>query len=533
MKKNILFALLSSLILWLAWPPHFGTAPLLLIGFFPLLAALEGIYLTNDARKIRKVWLLSGLTFIIWNTLSIYWIWNASPAGAIVAYLLGAFLMTLSFYLYFKVKTIAKPWIADISLIGFWVFYEYLHQTWDLNFPWMTLGNGFASFPQLVQWYEYTGVYGGTVWILACNLLLLNIYRELHKTQRIYKNIYKLSFGFLGAIIIPITISLIIYTNYEEESNPSHVIVVQPNIDPYQKYSYSSTEQQLEKLFSLSKEALKPNTEFVIWPETAIPDYIDEDRIREGWIFDSIQHFLKPYPNTTLITGAETTLTYLTEKTSSAKHDKRNNIYWDSFNTAIAIENSSKVQFHHKSKLVPGVEKTPFSSALAFMKPVFAKFGGTTGQYGEQEEPTVLYARSGIGVAPVICYESIWGNWVTKYVKNEAQFIAIITNDGWWGNTSGKDQHLQYASLRAIETRRWIARSANTGISAFINQKGDLVQKTSWWEEAVIQQDINLNSELTFYVKHPDLIVFPFLGIGILAFFYMLINNFRNKKRNL
>src|SRR5690606_23055221 len=115
---------------------------------------------------------------------------------------------------------------------------------------------------------------------------------------------------------------------------------------------------------------------------------------------------------------------------------------------------SSKLQFYHKSKLVPGVEQLPFGEALAFMKPLFQHFGGTTEGYGKQSEPSVLYSSSGIGAAPVICYESIWGNYVSDYINKGAQFIAIITNDGWWGNTSGKDQHLQYAKLRAIETRR-------------------------------------------------------------------------------
>jgi apolipoprotein N-acyltransferase len=115
-------------------------------------------------------------------------------------------------------------------------------------------------------------------------------------------------------------------------------------------------------------------------------------------------------------------------------------------------------------------------------------------------------AQSGIGVAPVICYESLWGDWIGKSVKEGAQFIAIITNDGWWGNTSGKDQHLLYAKLRAIETRRWVVRSANTGISGFIDQKGDLIKQSKWWVPTALKADINLNSDLTFYVENGDLI---------------------------
>ncbi|WP_353134609.1 apolipoprotein N-acyltransferase [Pseudopedobacter sp.] len=524
MTKNILYALISSILLWLAWPPTPYTSPILLFGFLPLLIAIENIFQSNWKNKGRKVFGVAGLCFLTWNTACIYWIWNASPEGSIVAYILGALLMTLSFYLYYKAKTITKPYIADILLVGFWCSYEYLHQTWDLNFPWMTLGNGFATMPQLIQWYEYTGIYGGTLWILMSNILLFNIWKSIR-----YKNPDKLKLipALAIWIILPISYSVYTYSNYAEQENPSHIVVVQPNVDPYQKYSGSAL-QQLDNLIQLSKDSSKFNTEFIIWPETAIPEYLNEKEIRDTRIFHTIQRFLSNYPNATLITGAETFQTYQDEATPSARFDRNSNTYWDSFNTALAIENSGKIQFHHKSKLVPGVEKLPFASALAFMKPIFAKFGGTTGGYGYQDHPTVLYAKSGIGVAAAICYESIWGNWIAEYIKNEAQFIAVVTNDGWWGNTTGKDQHLHYARLRAIENRRWVARSANTGISAFINQRGDIVKKTEWWKPAVISQEINLNSELTFYTKHADIVVYPFLLLGVLGFVYVI---FKSRKR--
>jgi apolipoprotein N-acyltransferase len=119
---------------------------------------------------------------------------------------------------------------------------------------------------------------------------------------------------------------------------------------------------------------------------------------------------------------------------------------------------------------------------------------------------------------------------VARSVRKGAQFIAIITNDGWWENTSGKDQHLDYAKLRAIETRRWVARSANTGISAFINQRGDVVQKTKWWTKTAIKQDINLNSELTFYVEHGDYLPKAGSFIAVLLIGFIIVKG-RFRKR--
>lgn len=539
MKRQIWLALFSAALLWLAWPPIPFTSPILLIAFLPLMIALQEIEESDRKKKGRTIFFIAGLTFLTWNTASIYWVFNSLNAVmptfiaailSLIPFCLGALLMTISFWLYKKIARKTKPLIADISLIGFWISYEFLHQSWDLKFPWMTLGNGFAASPQLIQWYEYTGVYGGTFWILVSNLLLFRLWLSTrNKENTDIKLAKKLGITLVVWIMIPISISVSVYSTFVEEINPSNVVVVQPNIDPYAKYGSLTPEQQLDKLVHLSKEKGQVNTEFFIWPETALVGYTEESDFRLTAHFKSVQVFLDSFKNATVITGAETYLTYPKKETLTAKFNKENNFWWDSFNTAVAIENTPKLKFYHKSKLVPGVEKMPFPEVLSILNPLFEKFGGTTGGYGSQFEPSNLYASSGIGVVSAICYESIWGEWIARSVNKGAQFITIITNDGWWGNTSGKDQHLDYARLRAIENRRWVARSANTGISAFINQRGDVLQKTEWWKEAVIKQDINLNSEITFYTSHPDWIVFPFLLIGGLGVMFLVFGRFRRK----
>lgn len=531
MKKNYLLALLSAFLLWLAWPPFSFTAPILLVAFIPLLFALEDIMRGDYTRKEQKIFLTAGLTCLIWNAASIYWVFNAMNAimPAIIAALislipfgLAALLMTVAFRLYYQLRKKHSFLIAAIGLVSFWISYEFLHQSWDLAFPWMTLGNGFAELHQLVQWYEYTGIYGGTIWIWASNLILFHLLYTYHISNRSAK-IIKPLIGWLALIVIPIAVSLTIYEQYTEHINPSEVVVVQPNVDPYAKYGSMTVGSQIENLIRLSDSIAPINTEFFIWPETAIPEMTNEETIRSSRIFYRLEEFLNRYKNGNLISGIESYLLYDSAKTVTARQLDNNN-YADSFNAAVMLENSGKVQFYHKSKLVPGVEQLPFANALAFMKPLFAAFGGTTGGYGRQDEPSVFYSQSGIGAAPVICYESIWGSYVADYVKKGAQFIAIVTNDGWWGNTSGKDQHLAYAKLRAIETRRWVARSANTGISAFINQRGDIIQKTNWWEPTALKQEINLNEEITFYTAKGDYLAYLGSAAGIVFLVLSLIN---------
>jgi apolipoprotein N-acyltransferase len=174
---------------------------------------------------------------------------------------------------------------------------------------------------------------------------------------------------------------------------------------------------------------------------------------------------------------------------------------------------SDEIKIYHKSKLVLGVEKLPFASILAPFEKYAINLGGTMGSLGIEKEAKI-FDNEKTKVAPVICYESIYGEYVTDYVKKGANVIFIITNDGWWEDTPGYKQHLAYGRLRAIETRRSIARSANTGISCFINQRGDILQATNWWEQGVISGKINLNEKVTFYTKHGDYIgrVAAFIG---------------------
>ncbi|ASU32931.1 apolipoprotein N-acyltransferase [Mucilaginibacter xinganensis] len=534
MKKNILLAILSGLMLWIAWPPMPYTTFFLFIGFVPMLVAIENIIRSNYTRKGKKIFGTAFLGFFVWNTLSIYWVYNAlKMVGEFVAlpisfipYSLGPLLMAAACWLYYRLRLVTNRGWSLAGLVCFWIGYEYLHQSWDLAFPWMTLGNGFAVAHQWIQWYEYTGVYGGTIWIWVVNVLSFLIYVGLREAAD-RKLRLRLISAFVIVLIGPLSFSLYKYHSYHEQPNPSNVVVVQPNIDPYAKESSIPAFQQLSILTHLSDSIGQPNTEFFLWPETAIPEQINEESVRTNAHFLQAQRFLSKYKNGNLITGAETFKLYNKHTTQTETYDPQGRLYYDNFNAALNIENSAEVQFYHKSKLVPGAESLPFAGALSFLKPVFAHLGGATGSYGGQTDPSVFYSQSGIGVDPVICYESIWGGWIAESVHKGAQFIAIITNDGWWENTSGKDQHVDYAKLRAVETRRWVCRSANTGISAFINQRGDIVQQSKWWVKTALKQDINLNSDLTFYVLYGDYLAQAGSILAVLGIVFIVVRKFR------
>ena len=535
MRKNLLLAVFSGLLLWIAWPPTSYTSFLLFVGLVPMLMAMENIIQSNVKQKGRLIFATTFIGFVVWNSLCIYWVYNSlkiiGPVVAIpitlIPYTLGPLLMAGACWLYFRMRIAAPRGWALAALVCFWIGAEYLHQTWELNFPWMTLGNGFAVSHKWIQWYEYTGVYGGTVWIWVCNILLFLLYISLREAQTKQHRL-KLITAFVLVLLLPLSFSIIRYNTYEEEVSPSGVVVVQPNIDPYTKFNVPAYEE-INTLTKLSDSLAQPSTEYFIWPETAISEDVNEESFFSTPQFNQVKQFLSKYNNGNIITGISTYKLYNDAHTVTARQ-MNGGQYYDVFNAAVNIQNGEKLQFYHKSKLVPGAELMPFGSALSFLKPVFEHLGGSAGGYGSQKEPDVFYSQSGIGADPVICYETIWGNWVAQSVRKGAQFIAIITNDGWWENTSGKDQHFDYAKLRAIENRRWICRSANTGISGFINQRGDVVQKSGWWVRTALRQNINLNSQLTFYTMHIDYVPYAAIALAIVGIGFIVFSRFRLKK---
>jgi len=188
------------------------------------------------------------------------------------------------------------------------------------------------------------------------------------------------------------------------------------------------------------------------------------------------------------------------------------------YNAAAMINAGNNPPIYYKSKLVVGVELFPYQTIL---RPLIGEslinLGGSVASLGTQKQRSV-FAIKDVKLAPIICYESIYGDFVNGYVKKGAQFLAVITNDGWWQNSQGHKQHLMLSKLRSIENRRDLVRSANTGVSAIINQKGDLLQHLDYGTKGILKASINLNNRLTFYNRYGDYIarVSQFLSILLL-----------------
>lgn len=518
-KSNNLFYLLlvliGAILGYLGWC-DMPCTPFIFIFFVPLLLINYQLNTKTTSKANLKFAAFAYLFFLIWNVLTTWWVINSSGA-AIVAFSLNSLFMTLPFIFFRKVYHKWGSNVAYVSLIAFWLSFEYLHQIWELTWPWLTLGNAFATKPDWVQWYEFTGNSGGSLWVLVVNVLcsvyaiqIIN-YRWKNKNYSspffLLQN--KLMWVIIGVVSLPIGISTAMYYNYTDQGSPIEVVAVQPNIDPWnEKFDSGSEKKQLEKMLDLAQPLITPTTKYVALPETALPSGVWINDFEENKRVQQLRAFIVQNPNISVVTGVTMLQHYDTKNaTATARNYKGGaNESYDVYNAAVQLDTSGRLQKYYKSKLVPGSERMPYPQLFKFLAPFALNLGGIIGSNGTQAERTVFFNPDSIGVAPVICYESIFSEYVTEYIRKGANLIFIITNDGWWGNTAGHIQHLHYARLRAIETRRSIARSANTGISCFINQRGDLFQQQKWWTASAIKQTINANTLLTFYVKFGDII---------------------------
>jgi len=519
-------SILSGILLFAAWPVSPFTF-LIFIAWIPLL------FVAERTEKKLHFFFYSFLTTLTWNACTTWWIWNSTDVGAIAAIVANSLLMTLPWWGYHIFKKRYGSKIGLTSLLVFWMTFEFIHLTWQLSWPWLTLGNAFATHPDWVQWYEYTGTSGGTLWILISNIFLFELINKIRSKK------YEIRLIIITAIIIifPLIISHPIKPNEESVSTKNtttNVIIVQPNIDPYdEKFDAATISSQLNILISLSEQGIDSNTRLVLWPETALPAGVLQDQLQITPIYKPVFDFVKRHPNITLETGIESYKTYGSDKsTPTSQFDETSNTYYDVFNSAVAIKADASLQFYNKSKLVPGVETLP--DFLLWMAPLFEKFGGTASGYGRSKESSVFSENNNPYItAPIICYESIYSEYVASYAKKGANLLTIMTNDGWWGNTPGHKQHLEYARLRAIETRKWIARSANTGISAVINSNGEILKTQPWDKAAFIKARIPAEDGTTFYVNYGDILSKVALAFAVLLLLwniYVVIKNKFGKK---
>jgi|TARA_B110000879_G_scaffold41936_1_gene59138 apolipoprotein N-acyltransferase len=506
---HFLLSILSALLLSAAWPIN-GFTFIIFGALIPLLFLENSIQLSDFKRKRLLVFGYGYLTFLLWNILITWWLINSSLIGMLFANICNSLFYAIIFTCFSWAKKRLPNRSAYLFLIALWIAFEKLHLSWDFSWTWLNLGNVFSENIYWIQWYEYTGVFGGSLWVLVINVWLFHIFKN-HNTILGYKPLARKMIAPLMFIALPIAFSLYLYEKVEEGSKDIKVLLVQPNIDPYStKYSLTNA-----NFFDLWKKQVQPfysdSLDYILSPETYFAEgYGEEFRELNGSkLHEELQHELAKIPLTQYITGIQLYDLYAQENAPSLTANQIKKGLWaDYYNSALAEQSNEIFQIYHKSKLVVGVENMPFKSILKpLLGDVLINFGGTVASRVTQKKRAVFsHTNSKLKAAPIICWESIFGEFVTGYVNEGATFLAVISNDAWWGETPGHRQLLSYTRLRAIETRRDIARSANTGISSIINAKGEIINQTSYNTKTILSGKLSSRTNLTFYVRFGDII---------------------------
>jgi len=526
-RKNILIALTSGLLLGLPWSVT-ALFFLVFIGWVPLLMLEEKIRHHPNAYAVFNYAFAS---FLLWNIIGTWWVTRAQFVGAICIIIANSLVQALAFWLASRVRTNLKiPLLIPFLLI--WMGYEHFHNLWDLAWPWLNLGNALATVPEIIQWYEFTGVRGGTLWIILANFAAFKMYDTYREKGP--GSIAPVGAIALMLILIPIFGSYIIFQNFEEDGETVNIALIQPNLDPYtEKFDPQNYARHVEEFFRTAEAIVDGETQYLFGPETLIVEQIDEEDPTASNYYRKLLKFRKKYPKLTILLGVHSY-----QKLSSddippgSRFNPEENFYYEAFNTALFLPpgSASDPQFYHKTKLVPLFERMPFVQYLSFLGKYSLELGGYTGTYSNRQgSSNFVLPDTSISILPIICYESIFGPYCSRNLSKEKGFICMITNDGWWKNTPGYRHHFNFSPVRAIENRRDFVRVANTGISALINAKGMVIDRTPWWEKTTLKGKIHLRRGQTFFARHGD-----YLGriSLILGAFLILYGGIRKLKKS-
>ncbi len=463
----------------------------------------------------------AALVFVLWNAATVWWIGYATPVGPVAATLVSASLNLFAFMLFHTVSKRAPRALASTVLVAAWITTEYWYTAGDFSWPWLVLGNGFSHDVWAVQWYEYTGVFGGSLWVLVCNLLLFEAWRSRSLRRRAVV---------AAAIVLPLAASLALWVREGRRAGlPGPMCTVsalQPNVDCYDKFSDDNAWQERNIADLLT--GVPADAQFVLLPETSLPGFYREP-VPEGAFIDELRDTLRSRcPGALLVAGANTLRIYPDASASETARPLRGGLYCDIFNAALGIDTTARVQIHRKCRLVIGVENTPtwIFRALRFL---VVDLGGVLGQIG-RGEGAVTFTHAGVAMAPAICYEGLYGDFMGSFVRGGAELLAIVSNDGWWRDTPGYRHLFSISRLRAVEHRRAVVRSANTGRSGFISPRGDVGATLGWQERGVITARVPLSSRMTFYTRHGDYVGRAARFVLLLSLLYFVA--YRVRRRN-
>ncbi len=521
-RKERLLLILSGIILGISFPPFpFPFTLLIFVGLIPYFIVIKR---RTTLASISSATFLFSLVF---SLITIYWVGSWSSEADPYLMLAGVALllvypcvMLIPSTLFYLTRKVFPKFDAIWFFPLFWVTLEYLLTQTDLRFPWLLLGHGLAKFNLFIQGADIVGTNGLSLIAAYLNVLLFKSFFEKNSERKFrLKPLLIAVFIFLCMIIYGIYKT----STFRISERKVRIGIVQPNLNPWDKWSTGNLSDLLNMYLTLSQKCVDEGAEVILWPETALPVYAFGGTY--PMVENSIYNFLDTN-NVSLLTGMPDIIYDLNQNNipEDSKYSGPGNYYYRTYNAVLGLNPGSRnIQRYGKMKLVPLGERVPFVDQFAFLGDLLKWGVGITG-WNIGKDTTVFKIKNEkidtIKVGGLVCYESVDPVFVTAFVQKGAELITVVTNDSWYGKSSGPYQHKDFAMLRAVENRRSVVRCANGGVSCIINAKGNILAETKMFVKTTLVGEVPLQDEKTFYSENPLIVpilcsVFSFWIFGM------------------
>ncbi|QTA82993.1 Apolipoprotein N-acyltransferase [Desulfonema limicola] len=511
--QKFFLPILSGVLLTGAFPK----ADINMLAWFALIPLFYSLAETSPKESFRM-----GFTAGLAHYLSLmYWlVYTMQTYGNLPIWLAVPLLFLLAAYLslYIGFFSMIISWLTPGSFFNFalipflWVSFEYARSFLLTGFPWELLGYSQYKNLYLIQISDIFGVYGVSFLILMANIMLLLVFLNIKKKK--WQNTeVKVKHALTGIICFITAMGMTILYSQQRIEYTEKIIIdapkintgfVQGNIDQMVKWDPDFQKTSTQKYIDLIINSKKQNPELIVWPETAAPFYF----------------MYNPSMTDMIIKAVQNTKAYHIIGSPSFKENKTE---FDYYNSAFLVTPEGNTAGRYdKVHLVPFGEYVPLKKWLPFINKIVAQVGDfKTGKKGD----TLIMDNYSLGI--LICYEIIFPELSGAAARNEADLLINITNDAWYGTTSAPYQHFSMAVFRAVENKRSLVRSANTGISGFIDPLGRTYNLTHLFQEAVMTKALPVIKYKTIYAEHGDIFAVTCLAFTFIVSF---IHIYRRKK---
>ncbi|HEX6192045.1 MAG TPA: apolipoprotein N-acyltransferase [Chitinophagaceae bacterium] len=468
------------------------------------------VFLLIRSEKTRSIILPVYLMMYLYNHIVTYWLQHYAFYKGLLTFLVNAALMTIVITLSHRLSRNRPFTYKGVLFISAWIVFEYLHFSWELSWPWLTLGNVLGSVPGIIQWYEFTGTLGGSVWILLLNFLFSLL---LVPPERARLN----ATGIVTAVVIVLPTLLSFGLYYREQQNADYaktdataeLLIVHSN---FSSSTYQSDETRLGKFKQLIENQIDSTTDYLIFPELFLSNgaFINNVTNQSSYFF--INNLTQEHPKLKTIVGTTIKRARRTELLTGPINESS----YDQFNSAIQVDSGFAILHKMKKKFIPFEERIPYN--LNFLNFKSANFETLP------KNPDV-FRSSGHSPLISICYESINTTFVAEAAR-DADFIVMMASESFFkGNADGKDQYLTICRIRSIETRKPVVKVSNAGYSALIDPAGNIEMAYKKKQPSVIHCSLSPAEGSTFYMRFPYLTgtICLILSIVLIALPYVRI----------